>query len=120
MQSKVIELEERLRLAMLNSDIAELDELISPDLLFTNHFGVLVSKEEDLNSHSTQTFVFESLDLSDSRILIHDNSAIVSVKADIQGSYNGQPANGNFRFTRVWANNSGKWQVIAGHSTLIA
>ncbi|MBE9067640.1 nuclear transport factor 2 family protein [Leptolyngbya cf. ectocarpi LEGE 11479] len=120
MKNKIIELEERLRLAMLNSDISELDKLISPDLLFTNHCGVLVSKEDDLNAHSSKAFVFKSLDLSESKILIHENSAVVSVKAEIQGYYNGQSANGSFRFTRFWLNTSGKWQLVAGHSSVIA
>ena len=65
MKNKIIELEERLRLAMLNSDVATLDELISPNLLFTNHLGVLVSKEDDLSAHANKAFVFKTLDLSD-------------------------------------------------------
>lgn len=120
MKNKILELEERLRLAMLNSDVAELDELISPNLLFTNHLGVLISKADDLKAHSSKAFVFEALDLSESQILIQENSAVVSVKAEIQGFYNGQPANGRFRFTRFWAKTSGQWQVIAGHSSVIA
>lgn len=119
MKKEIIELEERLRLAMLNSNISELDELISPELLFTNHLGVLVSKKDDLGAHSSQALVIRSLDLSDSKILIQENAAVVSVRAEIQGSYNGQPANGNFRFTRFWSNASGKWQVVAGHSSVI-
>ncbi len=70
METKIIELEERLRLAMLNSEVSELDELIPPNLLFTNHFGVLVPKEDDLSAHSSKAFVFEALDLSESKILI--------------------------------------------------
>lgn len=120
MKDKIIELEERLRLAMLNSDVSELDTLISPDLLFTNHLGVLVSKADDLSAHASKAFVLESLDLSESKILVYENAAVVSVKADIQGYYNGQPTNGRFRFTRFWSNTSGKWQVIAGHSSVIA
>jgi hypothetical protein len=120
MKNRIIELEERLRVAMLNSNVSELDELISPNLLFTNHLGVLVSKEDDLNAHSSRAFIFKSLDLSESKILIQENSAVVSVKAEIQGYYNGQPTNGSFRFTRIWSNTSGKWQVVAGHSSVIA
>jgi hypothetical protein len=120
MENLILELEERLRLAMLNSDVSILNELISPELLFTNHLGVLVSKEEDLNAHSSKAFVFNALDLSDSKILVQNNTAVVSVKAEIKGSYNGQPTNGVFRFTRFWFNTSGKWQVVAGHSSVIA
>jgi hypothetical protein len=120
MKNRIFELEERLRLAMLNSDISELDELMSPDLLFTNHLGVLVSKQDDLSAHSSKAFVFKSLDLSEVKILPQENSAVVSVRAEIEGSYNGQPANGSFRFTRFWSNVSGQWQVVAGHSSVIA
>ncbi len=29
--------------------------------------------------------------------------AIVSVRMQLSGSYNGSPTNGDFRYTRVWA-----------------
>ena len=119
MLEKINELEERLRLAMLNSNVAKLDELISPRLLFTNHLGVLLLKADDLDARAKKEFVFKSIDLSDSKILIEEKSAVVSVRADIQGYYNGLPTNGSFRFTRFWLNTAGKWQVIAGHASLI-
>ena len=33
------------------------------------------------------------------------------------GNYNGSPANGDFRYTRVWAvvSSSGTWHIIAAH-----
>ena len=41
--------------------------------------------------------------------------AIVSVRMQIQGSYKRSPANGDFRFTRVWAVVNGAWHVVAAH-----
>ena len=119
MKHEIIEREEQLRLAMLNSDVEALETLISPDLLFTNHLGILISKEEDLSAHSSKAFVFESINLSESKMHLYDNHAVVSVKAEIQGCYNGQQANGRFRFTRVWSKTSEQWQVVAGHSSII-
>ena len=52
-QTQLIELEERLRQAMLRSDVGVLDELIAPDLIFTNHLGQLVSKQDDLAFHQS-------------------------------------------------------------------
>lgn len=120
MKDEIIELEEKLRLVMLTSDVSVLDELLSKDLLFTNHLGMLISKEDDLRSHSNSEFVFKSLILSDIKYIIEENSAVVSSKSEICGTYNGQPANGSFRFTRFWHKNTGKWQVVAGHSSVIA
>ncbi len=120
MSKKIVELEERLRVAMLNSDVPELDRLISPALLFTNHLGHIISKDEDLEAHRNKIFEFESLVLSEFEILNLESTAVVSVKAEVKGFYNGQQANGDFRFTRVWSNKSGDWRVMAGHSCLIA
>jgi hypothetical protein len=43
-QAQIIELEEQLRQAMLRSDVVELDALIAPELLFTNHLGQVLAK----------------------------------------------------------------------------
>lgn len=45
--------EERLRQAMLHSDVSTLDELLADDLLFTNHLGQLMTKQDDLKAHRT-------------------------------------------------------------------
>jgi len=50
---QIIEIEERLRQAMLNSDVAELDALIAPELIFTSYLGQLVSKQQDLAIHQS-------------------------------------------------------------------
>ncbi|MCL6484569.1 MAG: nuclear transport factor 2 family protein, partial [Janthinobacterium lividum] len=43
-QAQVLDAEERLRLAMLASDVAALNILLADQLLFTNHLGHLLSK----------------------------------------------------------------------------
>ena len=61
LQSQIIELEERLRQAMLYSDVNELDALIAPELLFTNHLGQIFSKQEDLDAHRSGKFKFTEI-----------------------------------------------------------
>lgn len=120
MTELISELEEKLRLAMCNSDIDTLDKLLAPDLLFTNHLGQLISKQNDLAAHREKVFTIDTLELSEQNILPVGNTYIVSVKADIAGNYQGTPTAGHFRFTRVWCESKEGWQVVAGHSTLIA
>ena len=40
-------LEKQLKDAMSTSDVTALDRLLSPDLIFTNHLGQVVSKFEN-------------------------------------------------------------------------
>ncbi|MBP0017845.1 MAG: nuclear transport factor 2 family protein [Cyanobacteria bacterium SBLK] len=120
-EKQIIEAEERLRLAMLASDVKVLDELIAPELIFTNHLGNVLSKQDDLTAHKSGLLSIEELKQSEQKIQIVGDIAIASVRMKITGTYGGSPANGDFRFTRVWSlNSSGAWQIIAGHSCSIA
>lgn len=129
--------EERLRQAMLSSDIAALEALLHPDLLFVNHMGWTVTREDDLDAHRGGLLKIHALDLSEQCILPRADCAVVSVLARIAGSYNGVPANGTFRFMRTWAPDSGAgaaagegagatpgatagaWRVIAASSVMV-
>ena len=119
-KGEIIEAEEKLRKAMASSDIAALDKLLSTKLIFTNHLGQVISKPDDLEGHSSGDLKIQTLQLSEQVISFASELAIVSVHAKISGSYKGSPANGNFRFTRVWENKNRVWQVIAGHSSIVA
>jgi len=47
-ETQIAEVEERFRTAMLSSDVNVLNELLAPELIFTNHLGQLLGKEDDL------------------------------------------------------------------------
>jgi len=125
--------EERLRQAMLSSDIAALETLLDPDLLFVNHMGWTVTREDDLDAHRGGLLKIHALDLSEQCIVARADCAVVSVLARIAGSYNGVPANGTFRFMRTWAPDAGAgaaageaagatagaWRVIAASSVMV-
>ncbi|MGL5081368.1 MAG: nuclear transport factor 2 family protein, partial [Microcoleaceae cyanobacterium] len=58
---------------------------------------------------------------SEQHIQIHQGVAIVSVRMQLSGRYNGSPAKGDFRFTRVWAVSSDRtWQIVAAHIGMVA
>lgn len=112
--------EENLRQAMLLSDIPTLDKLLSPRLVFTNHLGQLMTKQNDLEAHQSGRVKISKIILSNQNITLHDEIAIVSVQARITGSFAGETSDSHFRFTRVWRQSSTHtWQIIAGHSSSI-
>jgi ketosteroid isomerase-like protein len=117
----IIELEERLCAAMLASDTEALENLLSPELIFINHLGQVLGKEEDLAGHRSGMVRTDSLQCSEQRILVvDDDCAIVTVRARISGAYAGHPANADLRFTRVWTASSAKqWQLIAAQATAV-
>ena len=120
MEAQIAEAEHQLRNAMLHSDLVALDRLLSSELIFTNHLGQVLGKEDDLGAHRSGALRIEKLEPSELQIRPGGPIAIVSVRVQLSGTYNNHPAGGDFRFTRVWQRSpEGKWQVIAAHSGLI-
>ncbi len=120
-EMQIIEAEEQLRVAMLTSDVRILDELLAPELIFTNHLGQVLDKKDDLEAYMSGRLKVEQLNPSERQILFHEKVAVVSVLMRVSGTYDGNPANGDFRFTRVWAASAARnsWQIIAAHSTRV-
>jgi ketosteroid isomerase-like protein len=120
-ETQIINAEERLRQAMLASDVSVLDELLAPDIIITSHLGELLGKQDDLAAHASGLIKIHALKPSERQLQIHGEVVIVSVRMQLSGSYNDSPANGDFRFTRVWAiSSSGTWHIIAAHIGMVA
>jgi ketosteroid isomerase-like protein len=112
--------EERLRLAMLTSDHRALDELISSELVFTNHLGQVFGKQEDLALHRAGTLKFQLLEPSELEVKADTQLAVVSVRMAVSGSYDGSSFTEDLRYTRVWRSSpNGNWTIVAGHSSRV-
>ena len=117
---QINEYEEMLKQAMLQSDISALDTLLADDLIFTNHLGHIMTKEDDIEAHKSNILKISEITLSEQKIRTYGAIAIVTVKAHIVGAFAGKKSENNFRFTRVWRNNPDKiWQVAVGHSCIV-
>ena len=96
-------LEEKLRQAMLNSNVLTLDELIADDLVFTMHTGLVMNKQADLEAHRSGTQKLTKFDSSDRQVHHYGDCAV------------DQAFSGTYRYTRVWLKRHNRWQVVAGH-----
>ncbi|MCF7361801.1 MULTISPECIES: nuclear transport factor 2 family protein [Vibrio] len=117
---QILEAEELLCKAMLESDTVALDKLLSSNLIFTNHLGQVLGKKDDLDAHKSGLLHISDISVDEQQIKLQTDTAVVFAKVTICGNYDGNPANGTFRFTRVWQNIEGNhWEVIAAHSSVI-
>ncbi len=119
-ENQILECEDQLKQAMLYSDIAELDKLLATDLIFTNHLGQLMTKKDDLTAHKQKILKISKIVISDQKIKIYGDIAIVVAHAHIVARFNDEESENNFRFTRVWRRVSkNAWEIIAGHSGIV-
>lgn len=118
---EVEQVEKELRIAMLASDLETLDDLLSDELVFTNHYGQRLSKADDLAAHSSGLLSIDRLEpRAEPIIRLIGDSAIVSVTVDLAGTYDGQPFAGAFAYSRMWYRQGGKWRIEAAHCSSVA
>ncbi|MBO3461815.1 nuclear transport factor 2 family protein [Aetokthonos hydrillicola Thurmond2011] len=119
-EAQIIDVEERLRQAMLASDVSVLNELLAPEIIIISHEGELLRKQDDLAAHESGLFKIHELKPSEQHIQIHGEVAVVSVRMQLSGSYKGTPTNGDFCYTRVWAVSSrGTWHIVTAHIGMV-
>ena len=121
MTAEIIQqLEEDLARAMRTSDVNLLERLLAPDLLFTNHLGHVMTRDQDLEGHRNGQIQIEKLEISDLRILPKDGFALTNCRTRIAGHFNGHYGEADLRFSRVWQQlDADSWQLILAQSTQV-
>jgi hypothetical protein len=120
LMQQVMDMEERLRQAMLASDCAVLDELVSPELVFTNHMGQALDKQQDLDLHRSGVLRLDRMEPSEVSLRLGAQCAVVSVRMQVAGAYDGMAFQEDLRYTRVWEPaGAGRWRVLAGHASRV-
>ncbi len=96
-----------------NIDI--LSSVLSEDFVITIEDGSVYSKAGYI-SHSADASVHVSVaELSDLKVRIHGDTAIVTGAYHERGESGGKPYEYHDRLTDVWMKSGGKWQVISSH-----
>jgi ketosteroid isomerase-like protein len=113
-------LEERLKAAMIGSDVEALDSLLADDLSFVDATGKVWSKADDLNGHRYGMQRIERLDVEEQRIRSYQTFAVTVTRVSLAGTFAGAPFAGSLRYTRTWGEVGGTWKVVAAHCGLVA
>jgi ketosteroid isomerase-like protein len=111
--------EAALRQAQLTGDVGVLDRLVDDALVFVGPNGALYGKSDDLDGHRRGVIRITRLDPSEERIQLFGNVAVVSVRMEMAGTFEGAPFAGPFRYTRVWCARADGWRIVAGHVSAI-
>ena len=119
MRDQIEALETQWKKAALANDIEAMDHLLSDDYLGITANGQVVTKPQQLDRMRARTFAINSLQVSDVKIkLISQHAAIVTSLAQVEGTNDGRPLHGSFRYTRVYQRipNDG-WKITSFEAT---
>ena len=118
--SKILALEGKWNTAYQRNDITAMDSLLADDFIMTVEDGSTFSKPGYIAHNGNATVHVEISDMSDLKVRMHGNTAVVTGAYHEKGTDKGKPYEYRDRFTDVWMNINGRWQVIASHYSVRA
>lgn len=111
----IMELEKKWNDAYKLADLNTMNSLLSEDVIVTVEDGKTYSKSGYLTHSVDKTVKVLLAEITDVRVRLDDDTAVVTGNYHEKGTKNGKPYEYNDRFTDVWKDHGGKWQLIAGH-----
>jgi ketosteroid isomerase-like protein len=118
-EDEIKKLEEMRNQAVVHGDVALLDRLTADDYTFITLKGELRTKAEILKGFASGSFHYESREISDLKVRVYGDTAIVTGRSVQEGMENGSDYSGDYRFTRVYVRQKGAWVTVALQTTLI-
>ena len=118
-ESKLLVLERLWNEAQVNRDAAALEALVSSRFVNTEWDGEVSNKQQFLADIKDPRFKPTALNIQDVKMNFFGDTAVVIGTYRTQGSYQGKPYDHVGRFTDTWVLDTGKWQCVASHTSLV-
>jgi ketosteroid isomerase-like protein len=113
-------LEEQWRQAQLSGDVATMDSLLSDDYIGITMTGQVNTKMQQLDRMRNHKMAISKLELGEMQVKLVGAIAIVTSRAEVEGTNEGIPVKGTYRYTRVYQRlPSGNWKITSFEATRV-
>jgi hypothetical protein len=113
----IIELDKKRMTAMGQRDIATLNELLSDDLVYTHSSARLDTKQSLIGAMESGKTVYTAVVPSEVKAQDCGEAVVLTGVARISVKAGADERSFGVRFTDVYANKGGRWQMVAWQST---
>jgi ketosteroid isomerase-like protein len=111
-------LEEQWRVAQLAGDTGTMDKMLSDDYLGISMTGEVDTKAQQLRRIADRRLMLTRIELSDMKVKLVGAIAIVTSRAQVDGTNDGAPMRGMYRYTRIYRHPpSGQWKITSFEAT---
>lgn len=118
-QAEIRALEGRWREAQLTDDVPAMEKLLSDEFLGVTASGQVVTKTQQLERMRTRRLALRRIDMLDTKVKLSGNLAVVTSEAAVDGTADGAPLRGLFRYTRVYQHTASGWRITNFEATRV-
>ena len=115
--SFIIGLDKKRMQAMVAKDTVTLNAVLADDLIYIHSTARLDTKQSLIDNMLSGTVVYTAVEPSDVKAQDFGDVVVLGGVAQITGVVNGAPVVFGVRFTDVYANRDGRWQMVTRQST---
>lgn len=124
-EREILQIHKGLDEAFLKNDVAYFERYFAPEYIYSNNFGKLISREENLAFYRSlgtkPTFKVLASRTDDVKIRVTGNAALVTANWTTTvlpiGDPNPESHTDTGRYTGVYERRGGKWLVVAEHNS---
>jgi ketosteroid isomerase-like protein len=116
--SKILDYENKWNDAYKRGDVATMESLLAENFIITLEDGSTFSKSGYIAHNGDPTNHIDLTEMSGLNVRMTGDAAVVTGAYHEKGKSNGKPYEYRDRFTDVWLNINGKWQVIVSHYSI--
>jgi len=107
--------------ALTSADLNTLEHLLARDFLLIDAMsGSEVAKADFMDVLRTGMLKFEVIEAREQRVRLYETTAVVTGRAQMNGQFNGERFTLNSRYTHVYVEHHGRWQLVSAQGTQIA
>lgn len=106
-------LEQQWRQATVSNNIGEMSKLLADDYVGITSNGTVENKQQALAQRSAGTIRVTKMDITDTRVRVYGDTAVVTSQAQLEGTNGTSDISGQYRYTRVYTRRLGKWKIVS-------
>jgi ketosteroid isomerase-like protein len=112
-------LEQQWRQAVISNNVTEMDHLLADDYIGISANGTVETKAQVLDLRKAGTVRITMLDLTDLKVRVFGETAVVTSRAELEGTNGQSDISGNYRYTRVYNRRFGQWKIVSFEASRI-
>ena len=118
-ESEVLAAEREFFSSLTTSNLPVLGRLLSDDFSLVDLSGAILGRSSLLAIIDSGQLNFEAIQLVESAVRFYQSIAVVTGRTEMSGRFGGTPFAAKSRYTHVYAEQEGRWQLAAAQGTPI-
>ncbi len=116
-EEQIKALQEQGRQAALKGDVGFLEKHLADDYTAINAAGMEADKNQVIQNRKSGALKYDSIEMRNQKVRVFGNTAIVDSDAQVKGSMDGRPIEGEYMARFVWVKQGNEWKMVSFQTT---